>query len=148
MASRVVPEGGFASRLKPFKTPREERPNHLAFVRKLVCVCCATGDMRSGFLSSQIQAAHIRQGSEIHGKEPAGGQQKPDDRWALPLCGEHHAEQHDMNEDRFWKRYGIDQFLLALVLWGLTGKVHEATYVIGVHAAAGRGTRWLDRSTG
>jgi hypothetical protein len=135
MAGRIVPEGGWQSRLKPMKTPRVEKPNHLAFIRKLVCVCCATGDMRVGFLSSEIQAAHIQGGSLPHGKEPAGGAQKSDDRWALPLCGEHHTEQHAMNEGAFWRRYQIDQFLLALVLWGLTGDTYRATEVIGVHAA-------------
>jgi len=135
--ARIVPEGGWGSRLKPHRTPREEKPNHLAFIRKLVCVCCSTGDMRAGFLC-EVQAAHIQGGSLIHGKEPAGERQKSDDRWALPLCGQHHAEQHDANESAFWRSYGIDHFLLALILWGLTGKVHEATIVIGVHATARR----------
>jgi hypothetical protein len=137
MASRMVPEGGWGSRLKPSRTPRVEKPSHLAFIRKLGCVCCATGDVRSGFLSSQLQAAHIQGGSRPHGKEPAGGAQKSDDRWALPLCGEHHAEQHGMKETEFWNLYRIDQFLLALVLWGLSGDVYAATDVIGLHATGG-----------
>lgn len=136
--ARIVPEGGWESRLKPFKTPREEKPAHLAFLRKLICPCCATGDAKGSFFASDIQAAHLRAGSALHGKEPLPGmQQKPDDRWALPLCQAHHAEQHTMDEMEFWRSFGIDPHVLALVLWGLTGKVHEATWVVTAHANAG-----------
>jgi hypothetical protein len=43
-------------------------------------------------------------------------QEKASDCWVTPLCREHHAEQHSMNEMGFWKRYGINPFVLALSL--------------------------------
>jgi hypothetical protein len=42
--------------------------------------------------------------------------EKPSDKWALPLCNRHHAEQHSMNELAFWKQYDIDPFMLAITL--------------------------------
>jgi hypothetical protein len=35
----------------------------------------------------------------------------------------------------FWRRYGIDPFLLALTLWGLTGNHWGAVQVLRLHAA-------------
>jgi hypothetical protein len=40
--------------------------------------------------------------------------EKSSDKWALPLCGKHHREQHSMNEREFWASYGIDPFALAM----------------------------------
>lgn len=128
MASRIVPEGGH--RLKPFKTPRVQNRRHRDFVKGLLCVCCAAKGL-------EVQAddpMHLRIGSAAHGKEDAGGGQTSDDRWTLPGCRRHHDLQHTMAELNFWKLYGVDPFLLALVLWGLTGDQHAANQVILVHA--------------
>jgi hypothetical protein len=43
-------------------------------------------------------------------------QEKPSDKWTVPLCGRHHREQHTMNEMEFWKKYQIDPFMLAMKL--------------------------------
>ena len=40
MAARIVPEGGWAPRLKPFKTPRVQNVKHRQFVKSLPCICC------------------------------------------------------------------------------------------------------------
>lgn len=131
MASRIVPEGGH--RLKPFRTPRVHTRSHLDFIKRLPCVCCWC----KGIFVQADDPMHIRSGSSTHGKEAAGGGQTSDDRWALPGCRVHHDQQHDMSEMNFWKLYGIDPFLLALVLWGLTGDDHAAVEVIRLHARGG-----------
>lgn len=138
--ARIVPEGGWEQRLKPFKTPRVEVRKHLDFIKSLPCVCCThpdgAGSMSTGFFAI-MDPGHIRAGSRMHGKEPAGGAQTSDDRWALPLCRIHHDRQHSENELEFWQRHGIDPFLLALVLWGLTGNEFAARQVIKLHVMAG-----------
>ncbi len=135
MAGRVVPEGGWGSRLKPFKTPRVKNDTHRQFIKRLPCVCCLVRGL-------QIQAddpMHLRAASALHGKEGAGGAQTSDDRWTLPGCRPHHDEQHAGAELEFWSRYGIDPFLLALVLWGLSGDEYAATAAIRLHASAALG---------
>jgi hypothetical protein len=132
MASRIVPEGGW-SNLKPFKTPRVEKQSHLRFVKSLICVCCAA----QGLTVQADDPLHIRSISLIHGKDETGGSRKSDDRWTLPGCRRHHDQQHGMNERNFWSMYRIDPFLLALVLWGLTGNEHAAVEVIRLHARGG-----------
>lgn len=131
MASRIVPAGGH--RLKPFKTPRVNAPSHLRFIKKLPCVCCLT----RGIFIQADDPMHLQGGSLVHGKEAAGGAEKSDDRWTLPGCRVHHDKQHSMNEINFWKLYSIDPFLLALVLWGLTGNEYAAVEAIRIHAAGG-----------
>jgi hypothetical protein len=128
MASRIVPEGGW-SNLKQ-RAPRERKQSHLAFIGRLPCVACAT----TGVLQYGCDAAHIRSGSALHGKRETGGAEKPSDRFSLSLCRRHHDQQHSGSERNFWSIYRIDPFLLALVLWGLTGNEHAAVEVIRLHA--------------
>lgn len=90
------------------RQPRERDEKHLDFIRSLPCCIC--GD------NTSTEAAHIRTGSIGHGKRSTGMQEKPSDKWSLPLCNHHHREQHTMNEMAFWKRYGIDPFLKAISL--------------------------------
>lgn len=130
MAARIVPEGGW-SNLKPFKTPRVHKRSHLDFVKSLPCICCW---IERG---AEIQAddpMHIQNGSDLYGKEPAGGAQKSDDRWTLPGCRPHHDRQHAAGDElAFWRSMGIDPFLLALVLWGLTGDHWAAVKAMREH---------------
>jgi hypothetical protein len=133
MASRIVPEGGWGSRLKPARTPPKTNRRHLDFIKSLPCVCCAA----SGHAVRAQDPMHIRTASRLHGKEETGAGRKSDDRWTLPGCRRHHDQQHGMNEANFWKMYRIDPFLLALVLWGLTGDEYAAIEVIKVHARGG-----------
>ena len=138
MASRIVPEGGWQSRLKPVRTPRVKNDRHRQFIKQLPCICCLVEGL-------EIQAddpMHLRDGSRLHGKEPAGGGQTSDDRWTLPGCRPHHDEEGG-NEGAFWRRFGIDPFLLALVLWGLTGRDFEARQVLREHAVRGRAMRTI-----
>lgn len=133
MASRIVPEGGWGSRLKPERTPRQLKPSHIAFIKSLPCAGC----IAKGIEQLGCDPAHIRTESRLHGKEETGGGRRPSDRWCLPLCRPHHDMQHGMAEQNFWKMFGIDPFLLALVLWGLTGNEYAAIEAIKLHAHGG-----------
>jgi len=89
------------------RQPRERDEKHLDFIRSLPCCICGGID---------TEAAHIRAGSIENGKIYTGLQEKPSDKWSLPLCNSHHREQHSMNELAFWSSYQIDPFLLAISL--------------------------------
>jgi hypothetical protein len=89
------------------KKQRERDERYLDYIRG--CACCICGDDVS------VEAAHLRVGSINDGKSYTGGAQKSSDKWALPLCGRHHREQHATgNELEFWFSYGIDPFALAM----------------------------------
>lgn len=94
----------------PRRIPKEAKPEkrwrspaHLAFVRSHEC--CVPGCSRR-----PIEAAHVRTGT-------GGGMgMKPADYWVISLCGSvegHHAEQHNIGEAAFEKKYGIDMKALA-----------------------------------
>ena len=65
-----------------------------------------------------------------YGKRDTGTAQKPDDRWATPLCRQHHDEQHKGSEAAFWAAQGIDPFVLSLTLWGCSGDDEAAEAAI------------------
>ncbi len=90
------------------KQPREKDAKYLDYIRSLPCCIC--GD------DTTTEAAHIRTASLENGKPYTGMQEKASDKWALPLCGKHHREQHTMNEMDFWRCYGKDPFMLAMTL--------------------------------
>lgn len=64
------------------------------------------------------------------GKLPTGMQEKPDDKWCVPLCEYHHrngiAAQHKMGEDDFWKMVGLNPFEIAQRLWIESGGAARA----------------------
>jgi hypothetical protein len=99
---------------------RDEK--HLAFIRRLPCICCAD--------DTSVEAAHIRATSRDHGKVNPGIGRKPDDRWTLPLCGKHHRQQHADRELAFWAKFNIDPFALATALWIHTGDEEKAQEII------------------
>jgi hypothetical protein len=105
-----------------FKRPRVRAESHLDFIRTLPCVCCGN--------ALQTEAAHIRTGNLFYGKRPTGGGEKPSDVWTLPLCNNHHREQHTMNESEFWRAYGVKPFVLALSLFACSGNIMTAESVI------------------
>jgi hypothetical protein len=92
------------------KEPRIEDPGHLKAVRRLPCIVCGKHGLSD--------AAHIRSGSLVHKKRHTGFGEKPDDKWTLPLCRDHHREQHSMNELAFWRLYRINPFAAAKRLYG------------------------------
>ena len=99
------------------RQPRVECPGYLIYLRKRVCCVCGA--------APPVEAAHIRMGNLARGKEPTGMQQKPDDKWAVPLCyGCHRTDndaQHAGSEEGFWKSRHRDPFIIA--------EVHFAAYL-------------------
>lgn len=122
----VRPDTAFSLSRSKTRRPRIEDGRHLKFVRQLPCCICGT--------HKQVEAAHVRMVSLAHGKPAAGMQEKPDDRWAVPLCRAHHQDlpdaQHKIGEPVFWKKHGIDPFLLALNLWGATENEEAAETIL------------------
>jgi len=91
-----------------FRDPRQRDEDYLDYIRG--CPCCLCGD------DTTVEAAHLRVGSISASvpKAAVGMQEKSSDKWALPLCGRHHREQHSMNEMEFWLSYAVDPFALAM----------------------------------
>lgn len=102
---------------------------HLSRIRKCPCLICG----RPG----PSEAAHVRYGSLIHGKRHTGKSEKPDDRWTVPLCAEHHRTgsnaQHGSNEEGWWARHGIDPILISSLLYSHSTLEDE----LAMHSAAG-----------
>jgi hypothetical protein len=70
---------------------------HAVFVRTLPCAVC---------LRRPVDAAHVR-------SRGAGGTAAD----LVPLCREHHAEQHTVGIATFQRRHGLDLPALARTLW-------------------------------
>lgn len=100
------------------RRPREKDDAHLRFIRQLPCVVC--GDHTS------VEAAHIRFNNPLLGKRGVGLGERPDDRWVVPLCGEHHREQHRGNERKWWAAQGTDPTQVAAGL-----ALHSGDHEVG-----------------
>lgn len=87
------------------REPRLVDPAYLRWLRKKPCCVCGK--------PAPSDAAHIRFGSEAYGKRNVGMAEKPDDRWAIPLCRECHTSQHSENEQEWWRRKRMLPLLLA-----------------------------------
>jgi hypothetical protein len=98
------------------KQPRQHSEKHLRYIRGLPCVVCGN--------PTSTEAAHIRFSSIQFNKRQVGIGEKPDDRWTVPLCGEHHRTQHQENERAFWAAHRINPLSVADELWSATGD-HE-----------------------
>ena len=103
------------------KRPRVKDDGHLRWLRGLPCVI--TG-------KRPVEAAHIRYSDPARGKYETGKNERPSDRWALPIHADKHREQHSMNERLFWSRHGLDPITLALALWGYSGDDEAAEAII------------------
>lgn len=112
------------------RQPRIHNEAHLRFIRSLDCLVCHD--------NTGTQAAHIRFSDAAHGKVNAGVGAKPDDRYAVPLCGDCHYTQHATgSEQYYWKLVGIDPLLIAEQLYAVSGD-HEAGCEIVENAQAGQ----------
>lgn len=72
---------------------------HLRFVREHHCSVGCPG--------MPIEAAHVRIGTD------GGTGMKPGDDWTISLCHAHHAEQHQIGEPAFERKYNLDMKALA-----------------------------------
>ena len=78
-------------------------PRHRAWVRSHHCAV-------PGCEALEIEFAHIRSAAT------AGTGLKPHDRYGVPLCHNHHAEQHQVGKGTFEDRHGIDLDAIAAEL--------------------------------
>jgi hypothetical protein len=120
-AGRVPIHPEAFSRLSP-RRPRQRSNDHLKFIRSLPCAICGS--------RNHVQAAHIRMPNLVYGKRQTGAGEKPSDKFATPLCADHHAEQHTGGEAEFWKRHGLDPFFIACALYANSGDEDAAADVI------------------
>lgn len=113
-AQRIIrPATAFSIASTKQKRPRERNENHLRFIKSLKCCICG---------KPGPDPAHIRSASAVHGKRETGGQEKASDKWTVPLCREHHDEQHAAgNELTWWASKRVDPFGLALALYAASG---------------------------
>lgn len=98
-------------RRKPTKMQVREEPQircaaHCQWIRGHWCVID-----HATMCSGGIECAHVRTGTD------GGASLKPGDNWTIPLCRTHHAEQHQIGERAFERRYSIDMKFLAQALW-------------------------------
>ncbi len=104
------------------RAPRQEDRAHLAFIRTRPC--CIKHCNRPA------EAAHIRMACPAIGKPETGMQEKPADRWTVPLCPYHHrigaGSQHANNEREWWAMRGLNPFQIATDLWKLSGGEERA----------------------
>lgn len=88
-AKRIRPRSGIE------RAPRREWPRHRKFVRPRNCCVpkCIAGP---------IEFCHVRTAAN------SGTGLKPFDWHAVGMCRMHHQESHDIGDDTFQRRYGID----------------------------------------
>lgn len=108
------------------RQPRVRNERHLSLIRSLPCLIC--------FRPAPSEAAHLRYGEPARGKPPTGISEKPDDKWTLPLCAEHHRTgkdaQHGMGEREWWELHGIDPIALCEALYAAgADRIEEAFYL-------------------
>lgn len=82
------------------KRPQRVCPAHRAWVRRHFCSV-------PGCLRAPIECAHVRSATD------GGIALKPSDCWVISLCVFHHCEQHQIGEQAFEVRHGIDMYELA-----------------------------------
>ena len=122
-AQRMVrPATAFAATSGRQKRNKIDSRQHEAFIRELPCVIC--GDATS------TECAHVSYADLRYGKFGRGKGQKEESIWVVPLCGEHHRQQHDAGGERhFWGLYRIDPCRIAACLFIRT-QDHEAAQLI------------------
>ena len=125
----IRPDTAFSVASTKQKRPRERDEHHLRFIRSLKCCLCG---------KPNPDPAHIRSANAIYGKRETGGQEKASDKWTVPLCREHHDEQHDGNELKFWAAKRLDPFGLALALYQASGDDEIAEGIISASIARAR----------
>lgn len=91
------------------RRPRIKNDDYLDFIRSLPCCICHN--------DIETEACHIRFADESVGKRYVGKGEKPDDAWAVPMCGKHHRQQHVGDELEFWIYHNIGPLMLSLALW-------------------------------
>ena len=102
-----------ARRTRPrMMAPKPDAPIRCESFRQWVrghnCTCVEIDPTGCG---GKIEAAHVRRGTD------GGIGMKPGDNFSLPLCSNHHAEQHCIGEQSFEKKYRFSMLQVADRLW-------------------------------
>jgi hypothetical protein len=110
------------------RRPRVKDEKYLTWIRQLACLLC--GD------NTSTEAAHIRMLDVLVSKRECGKSERPDDRWALPLCGKCHRIQHEQGERYFWAERYVDPIRasLALQVAFLRDDLELAGRIVAAHA--------------
>lgn len=107
------------------KATTDSDPAYLALVRQCLCLHCG--------MDPAYEAAHVRMASAAYGKASGLGK-KPADRWALPLCPDHHRLardcQHNHGEQLFWNALGINPLIACEQLYAQRGDLVAMRAVI------------------
>jgi len=94
------------------RRPREIDKRHKAALAQCPCAVCGA--------AGPSHVAHVRLSNAALGVDMAGMGAKPADRYALPLCPEHHQNsndaEHHKGTKKFWRDLGIDPLRLAAEL--------------------------------
>ena len=110
---------------RPRKADTERDPDYLAAIRQCPCLHCG--------MEPCYEAAHVRMASAAFGKASGLGK-KPADRWALPLCPDHHRLardcQHNHGEQLFWDAIGINPLIACERLYAQSGDLVAMRAVI------------------
>lgn len=97
-------------------------PEHLSCIRKLPCCVC--------WKTPGGEAHHIK---DTPDKERGMGLRSTD-RWAAPLCHEHHIHGVELagtrNERKWFSDRGIDALALSQALWKSTGDIPKMTKIV------------------
>jgi hypothetical protein len=108
---------------------RSKRPGmssqHLINVRKLPCLLCGRRD--------GVEAHHLKAGPAARER---GVFMKATDRWAVPLCREHHNEierKGSRREREEFGRWGHDPQAAAQGLWNKRGDPIAMDFVVRAH---------------
>lgn len=102
---------------------RQRSPAHLAWIRRLPCAVCGN--------DIETEAAHVRFGCLEIGKPITGIGIKPDDKYTVPLCGQHHRAQHAFGDERgWWEKLGRDPIKLSLALYSVSGDAEAGERII------------------
>lgn len=126
--SRYFPSKAAKARAK--RATREGNSDaHLNLIRMLPCTVC---ERRHG-----IHAHHLQSG--LAAKERGVGM-KASDRWAVSLCGEHHADLHRYGSRRevgWFAEFGfISPHALADAYWHSTGDFNRLNRILLAHKLA------------
>ena len=99
-------------------------PDYLGQIRACPCLHCGM---------EPSEAAHVRYASAAFGKASGMGK-TPSDRFALPLCAEHHRlsrhAQHHHGERQWWEALGINPLICAENLYACRGDLVAMRAVI------------------
>lgn len=122
-AQRMIrPATAFSATSGRQKRQKIDSPAHEAFIRELPCMIC--GDATS------TECAHVSYADLRYGKFGRGKGQKEESVWVVPLCNQHHVDQHHVGEQQFWHAYHIDPCRVAAALYIRTGSHEDAQLIL------------------